>query len=180
MQCIWEQCSFTFWIIWKTGKKMKVDKGFLMVYGLKLFILLCFLSPSLGEGIENPQRVIPPMFFIYFSSSQILSSTFLFYVVIYHFQRLMVCISPRWVDTQEPVLRMRTFQNEAYYWQKSWCCRVIMNFVKKYCFTNSTVAIITLFAITIYHWLICWMICFILFVTLLFPYWLWQRVIPYT
>jgi hypothetical protein len=31
-----------------------------------------------------------------------------------------------------------------------------------------------------YHWLICWMICFILFVRLLFPYWRWQRVIPYT
>jgi hypothetical protein len=38
----------------------------------------------------------------------------------------------------------------------------------------------TLFAITNYHWPICWMICFIHFVRLSFPCWLWRLVIPYT
>jgi hypothetical protein len=104
------------------------------------------------------------------------SSIFFFYVVIYHFHLLMVCISPSWFDTQEPVLRMRTFQNAANNWQKSWCCRVLMNLVSSHHFARSTVTIMTLFAFTNYHWLICWMICFILFVRLLFPYWLWQWV----
>jgi hypothetical protein len=27
----------------------------------------------------------------------------------------MVCMSPCWFDTQEPVLRMKTFQSEANY-----------------------------------------------------------------
>jgi hypothetical protein len=35
----------------------------------------------------------------------------------------------------------------------------------------------TLFVITNYQKLICWMICFIFFVRLAFPYWLWRRVI---
>jgi hypothetical protein len=42
-------------------------------------------------------------------------SSFLFYVVTYHFHLLMVCTSPSWFDTQEHVVRMRTFQNEADY-----------------------------------------------------------------
>jgi hypothetical protein len=37
----------------------------------------------------------------------------------------------------------------------------------------------TFFAITNYHWSICWMICFIQLVRLSFPYWLLRRVIPY-
>jgi type IV secretory pathway TrbD component len=37
----------------------------------------------------------------------------------------------------------------------------------------------TLFVITVCHWPICRMICFIAFVRLLFPYWLLWRVIPY-
>jgi hypothetical protein len=37
-----------------------------------------------------------------------------------------------------------------------------------------------LFAITKYHWPICWTIWFIPFVRLTFPYWFWERVIPYT
>jgi hypothetical protein len=57
------------------------------------------------------------------------SSTFLFYVVIYHFHLLMVCISPSSFDTQEHVWRIRTFQNKANFWQISWCCKVIMNLV---------------------------------------------------
>jgi hypothetical protein len=31
-----------------------------------------------------------------------------------------------------------------------------------------------------YHLHICWIICFIQFFILSFPYWLWRRVIPYT
>jgi hypothetical protein len=46
-------------------------------------------------------------------------------------------------------------------------------------FFKSTFVILTLFATSNYHWHICWMICFIQFVRLSFPYWLWQRVIPY-
>jgi hypothetical protein len=42
-----------------------------------------------------------------------------------------------------------------------------------------TVVIMTLFAIKNYHWPICWLICFMLFVRLSFPYWNWRRVIPY-
>jgi hypothetical protein len=38
----------------------------------------------------------------------------------------------------------------------------------------------TLFRITNYHWSICWMICFIQFVRLSFPYWIWRRLFPYT
>ena len=52
--------------------------------------------------------------------------------------------------------------------------------VDKKSLVNSTVAIFTLFAIINYHWPICWMICFIQFVRQSFPYWLSQRVIPYT
>jgi hypothetical protein len=103
------------------------------------------------------------------------SSTFLFYLVIYHIHLLMVCISPSWFHTQEPVLSMKTFRNEANYLQKSWCCRFTMNLVWNDHFGNSTVAIMTLFVITNYHWPICWMICFPLFVRL----WLWQRIIPH-
>jgi hypothetical protein len=51
--------------------------------------------------------------------------------------------------------------HEVYYCQISWCCRDIMNFA------NSTVVIMTLFAIINYHWPICWMVCFILFVSIL-------------
>jgi hypothetical protein len=47
-------------------------------------------------------------------------------------------------------------------------------------FANSTVVIMALFVITNYHLYICWMTCFIEFVRLSFPYWLWRRVIPYT
>jgi hypothetical protein len=43
-----------------------------------------------------------------------------------------------------------------------------------------TIVIMTLFAITNYHWSVCWMICFTPFVRLLFSYWLWGRIIPYT
>jgi hypothetical protein len=108
-------------------------------------------------------------------------STFLSYVVIYHFHLLMVCKSPSWFDTQlRACLRMRTFQSGTNYRQKSWFCRVIMNLVWGHHFANSTVAIMTLFTITNYHWPICWMICFIPFVRLSFPYWLWRRLIPYT
>jgi hypothetical protein len=56
-------------------------------------------------------------------------SALLFYVVIYHFHLLMTCMSPSWFDTQEHVLCIRTFQNEADYLQKSWCCKVIMNVI---------------------------------------------------
>jgi hypothetical protein len=34
--------------------------------------------------------------------------------------------------------------------------------------------------VTNYHWPTCWMICFIQFVRLTFPYWPWRRVIPHT
>jgi hypothetical protein len=37
------------------------------------------------------------------------SSTFLFYVVIYHLHLFMECISPSWFDMQELVLRVRNF-----------------------------------------------------------------------
>jgi hypothetical protein len=47
-------------------------------------------------------------------------------------------------------------------------------------FANSTLAIMALFAITNHHWPIYWMICFIQFVRLSFPYWIWRRVILYT
>jgi hypothetical protein len=77
----------------------------------------------------------------------------------------MFCISPSWFDTQEPVLRMRIFQNETNYWQISWYCSVIMNLVSSNHFTNSTVAL---------------MICLSVFVRLSYPYWLWRRIIPYT
>jgi hypothetical protein len=45
---------------------------------------------------------------------------------------------------------------------------------------NYTVAITILFAITNDQLLIFFIIWFILFIRLLFPYWLWQWVIPYT
>jgi hypothetical protein len=97
------------------------------------------------------------------------SSTFLFYLVIYHFHLLMICISPSWFDTLEHVLLMSTFKSEVNYWQESWYCRFITNLVWNHHFANSTVAIMTLFVITNYHLAICWMICFISFVRLLCP-----------
>jgi hypothetical protein len=108
------------------------------------------------------------------------SSTFLFNVVKYNFHLLVVCISSSWFDTQEHVLRIRNFQNEARYLQESWCCKVIMNLVYSNHFANSMVAIMTLFANTNFHWPIYWVICVIQFVRLSFPYLLWRRVIPYT
>jgi hypothetical protein len=73
-------------------------------------------------------------------------------------------------DTKDHVLRIRPLQCEVNYWQKlsNWRCKVSM------------VSIMTLFAITNYHWPICWIICFVPFVQLSFPYWLWRRVITYT
>jgi hypothetical protein len=41
------------------------------------------------------------------------------------------------------------------------------------------IALMTLFAITNYHWHICWIICFIPFVRLSFSYWPSRLVIPY-
>jgi hypothetical protein len=38
----------------------------------------------------------------------------------------------------------------------------------------------TLIAITNYHRSICWMICFITFARLSYPYWLWRQVITFT
>jgi hypothetical protein len=57
-------------------------------------------------------------------------------------------------------LRMRTFLRKGKLLTKNWCCRFIMNLVESHHFANSTVVIMTLFAITIYHWLIFWNICF--------------------
>jgi hypothetical protein len=57
------------------------------------------------------------------------SSNFLFYVVIYHIHLLMLQTHFIWFDTHEHVLHMRTFQKEANNWQKSWCWRFIMNLV---------------------------------------------------
>ena len=65
---------------------------------------------------------------------------------------------------------MKTFPNEADYLQISWCCKVIMILVWNHHFANSTVVIMTLFAITNYHWPICLVICFIQFVRLSYPY----------
>jgi hypothetical protein len=59
-------------------------------------------------------------------------------------------------------------------------CKVIMNLIYSHHFANSTVILMTLFAITSYHWPKYWMICFIECVRLSFPYWLWRRVIQYT
>jgi hypothetical protein len=75
---------------------------------------------------------------------------------------------------------MKTFQNKANHWKLSWCCRVMMNLVESHYLANSTIVMITLFAFTNYHWSIWGMVCFILFLWLSFPYWLWRRVIPFT
>jgi hypothetical protein len=45
---------------------------------------------------------------------------------------------------QEHALRMRAFQNEANYLQKSYYCKVSINLAKSRHFANSTVAIMTL------------------------------------
>jgi hypothetical protein len=78
------------------------------------------------------------------------------------------------------ILRMRNFQNEVNYWQISWCCRFILHLFQSRHFANFSVAIMTLFEITNYHWPIYWMIRLMLFVRLSSPYSFWRRVIPYT
>ena len=55
----------------------------------------------------------------------------------YHIPVLMVCITTSWFDTQEHVLRMRTFQNEANYLQISWYCKIIIvGWLVVLCFTS--------------------------------------------
>jgi hypothetical protein len=56
----------------------------------------------------------------------------------------------------------------------------VANLVQSHHFANSTVAIMTLFANTNYHWSMCWIICLIPFVRLSFPSWIWRRVTPYS
>jgi hypothetical protein len=67
---------------------------------------------------------------------------------------------------QEHVLCMRIFQSEANYWQKSRCWRVVPKLVFKVISQILRVAVITLFAITNYHWPICWIIRIVSFVWL--------------
>jgi hypothetical protein len=54
------------------------------------------------------------------------------------------------------IVRIRTIQTETNYWKNSWCCRVITNLVKRPIksnnLANSTVTILTSFAITNYYW----------------------------
>jgi hypothetical protein len=57
----------------------------------------------------------------------IITSTF--YLVIYHCQLLMACISLNWFDTQEHVLRMRNFQSVDNNWPENRWCRVIKLFI---------------------------------------------------
>jgi hypothetical protein len=61
-------------------------------------------------------------------------------------------------------------------WIKFSTCRSVADS----CLKSSFRKIMTLFANTIYHWPVCWTICFIPFLRMSFPYWLWWRVIPYT
>jgi hypothetical protein len=52
------------------------------------------------------------------------------------------------------------------------------NLVWDHHFANVVVAMVTLFAISNYHWAVSWMICFILFVRLSIPYWLCRQLVP--
>jgi hypothetical protein len=92
-----------------------------------------------------------------------------------------MCTSPSWFITQDHVLSMRTFLKQGQlYKEKSWYWRIIINLVWIFNFVHSTVAIMTLFETTSYHWVVLWMICFIPFLKSRFPYWIWQQVSPYT
>jgi hypothetical protein len=94
---------------------------------------------------------------------------------------LVVCVSYSWFGAQsERVLREGIFRGEADGLQVSWCCGIVVGLVWGRHFANSMVAVVTLFAIASYHWPMCWMVCFVRFVRLSFPCWLWRRVIPYT
>jgi hypothetical protein len=58
----------------------------------------------------------------------------------------------------------------------TWAANYWLEWVPMLCFHYPQM---TLLAIE-NHRPICWIICFITFVALSFPYWLWRRVIPYT
>jgi hypothetical protein len=104
------------------------------------------------------------------------SSTFLFYLVAYHFHLLIVCISPA------------ASIHKSMFWLwglfKTRHTTVKKVDVARLSWISFTVIIsqilITLFAITNYHIPLWWMICFIQFLRLSFPYWLWQWVILYS
>jgi hypothetical protein len=53
------------------------------------------------------------------------SSTFLFYVVIYYFHLLMVCISPSWFRYPWAYYAYENFWKQGQLLTKHWCCRVI-------------------------------------------------------
>jgi hypothetical protein len=65
------------------------------------------------------------------TSRYVRRNDFQFAIVNFSFlcSNILICVYHSWFDMQEHVLRMRTFQNEANYLQKSWCCKVIKNLV---------------------------------------------------
>ena len=96
------------------------------------------------------------------------SSTFLFYVVMYHYHLLMVCMTLSWFDTQGHA--MRTLKRGQLLTKKLMLqgyneSRLKSSFRKFY-----GRFIMILFVITNYHLVICWLICFIAFVRLSFSY----------
>jgi hypothetical protein len=70
-----------------------------------------------------------------------------------------------------------TFQNEPNYWQKSWCCRIVMNLVSTHHFANSTVPVMTLSPIIITGLYAEWFVSYSLLDCRFHTSWLWRRVI---
>jgi hypothetical protein len=126
---IHEDPSFR-WILWKNNWKT-----FLSNFRVheKWWGALSTIRNSVIIGLQNSVNLVDvQLLYVYFYTmvnSEILRMT-IFNVPLYHRHYLYnIPLSPAysWFKTQEHVLLMRTFQNEANYCPKSWCCRVIMN-----------------------------------------------------
>jgi hypothetical protein len=67
---------------------------------------ICFILTQIADWVNH---IIWQTWWLHYMTNfmvlNLQSSTFLFYVVIYHCHLLMVCISPSWFDTQEHVLK---------------------------------------------------------------------------
>jgi hypothetical protein len=105
------------------------------------------------------------------------SSAFLFYVVIYHFHMLVVTISPSWFDIiywfcVSELFKARSTTEKKLILQGYNESRLESSFCKFYGRYNDLVCDCKL---SLTHIHVCWVICFIPFVRLSFPYCL----IPY-
>jgi hypothetical protein len=161
---------FTIMSIWfiMMNSKLKTQQNLKNMLHIYIFYLI--LTPMADWQLHY---VINAMVLI------LQSTTFLFYVVIYHFHLLMVYVS-QLIRYTRSCITYEDFSNWGKLLTKDLMLQGYNESLLKSSFRKFWGGYIDLVCdITYYHWLICWMICFTFFVRLSFPYLLWWRVIPY-